>query len=197
MSGEMHPAAGVEGAVVGMVGTGPGRSEDPGGGAVVRWAELATPFGMLRLYGTERGLLTVVLPGGPAAEAEAWARRALGGVTCIEDEGALGAALAQFAEYFAGARRAFDLPLDPRGTPFQCAVWRAVAAIPWGETRSYSEIAAAIGRPAAVRAVGAANGANRLPPVIPCHRVVGADGRLTGYAGGLAMKRLLLEMERG
>ncbi len=194
--GGAHRGMGTEREVAVVTMAGP---EGVGDGAVVRWAELAAPVGTLRLYGSERGLLTVVLPGGSPEEAEVWVGRALGGATFVEDEGgaALREALAQFAEFFAGARRRFDLSLDLWGTSFQLAVWRAVAAIPYGETRSYGEIARAIGRPAAVRAVGAANGANRLPPVIPCHRVVGARGALTGYAGGLDMKRRLLALERG
>lgn len=105
-------------------------------------------------------------------------------------------AAAQLGEYFAGRRRTFDLPLAAEGTPFQQAVWRALEKIPYGEIRTYGEIARAVGNPAACRAVGMANHRNPLPVVIPCHRVVGADGRLTGYGGGLEIKRLLLELER-
>jgi methylated-DNA-[protein]-cysteine S-methyltransferase len=101
----------------------------------------------------------------------------------------------QLAEYVAGERRAFDLPLAPRGTDFERRVWEALLAIPYGETRSYLEIAAAIGRPAACRAVGRANGRNPIAVVIPCHRVIGADGSLTGYGGGLPLKRFLLDLE--
>jgi methylated-DNA-[protein]-cysteine S-methyltransferase len=101
----------------------------------------------------------------------------------------------QLEEYFAGERRSFDLPLRPAGTPFQLATWRALRYIPYGETRSYSEVAQRIGKPRAVRAVGAANGRNPLPIVIPCHRVIGASGALTGFAGGLPLKRFLLELE--
>jgi O-6-methylguanine DNA methyltransferase len=99
--------------------------------------------------------------------------------------------------YFAGELRSFDLPLAPCGTDFQREVWGALAEIPYGETRSYADVAAALGRPKAVRAVGAANGMNALAIVVPCHRVVGADGRLTGYGGGLWRKRRLLDLERG
>jgi AraC family transcriptional regulator of adaptative response/methylated-DNA-[protein]-cysteine methyltransferase len=99
--------------------------------------------------------------------------------------------------YFAGELRSFDLPLAPCGTDFQKEVWGALAEIPYGETRSYADVAAALGRPKAVRAVGAANGMNALAIVVPCHRVVGADGRLTGYGGGLWRKRRLLDLERG
>lgn len=102
----------------------------------------------------------------------------------------------QLKEYFAGRRRDFDLPLAPEGTPFQRSVWGALRAIPYGETQSYGAVARRIGRPRAVRAVGAANGANPLSIVVPCHRVIGADGSLTGYGGGLARKRKLLALER-
>jgi methylated-DNA-[protein]-cysteine S-methyltransferase len=102
----------------------------------------------------------------------------------------------QLAAYFAGDLRTFDLLLAPRGTEFQRAVWRALAEIPFGATRSYAEIAAAIGRPGASRAVGAANGRNPLAILLPCHRVIGADGSLTGYGGGLPRKEWLLHHER-
>ena len=105
------------------------------------------------------------------------------------------AAAAQLDEYFAGTRRTFDLPLTPQGTAFQRAVWDALDAIPYGETWSYAQLARRIGNPAAMRAVGAANGRNPLPIVRPCHRVIGADGALTGFGGGLPTKRFLLEFE--
>ena len=101
----------------------------------------------------------------------------------------------QLGEYFAGERTAFELPLAPAGTPFQRIVWDALLAIPYGETRSYGELAAAVGKPGAARAVGRANHDNPIGVVIPCHRVIGAGGSLTGYAGGLDRKRYLLELE--
>jgi AraC family transcriptional regulator of adaptative response/methylated-DNA-[protein]-cysteine methyltransferase len=101
----------------------------------------------------------------------------------------------QLAEYFDGTRRHFELPLGPVGTDFQQATWAGLVRIPFGETRSYAELATDIGRPSAVRAVGKANGDNALAIVIPCHRVVGADGKLVGYGGGLWRKRRLLELE--
>lgn len=103
----------------------------------------------------------------------------------------------QLEEYFSGTRRVFDLPLAPRGTAFQKQVWQALCAIPYGQTASYGQIARAIDRPGASRAVGAACHANPIWIVVPCHRVVGANGRLTGYAGGLTMKRELLFLEEG
>ena len=101
----------------------------------------------------------------------------------------------QLLAYFAGALREFSLPLDVQGTEFQKRVWGQVAAIPYGETRSYLQVSTALGSPRAVRAVGAANGANPVPIVVPCHRVIGAKGKLVGYGGGLAMKKRLLELE--
>ncbi len=102
----------------------------------------------------------------------------------------------QLAEYFAGERTAFDLPLAPRGNPFQRRVWQLLTAIPHGRTRTYGQLAAQLGDPGLARAVGAANGRNPISIVVPCHRVVGRDGSLTGYAGGLARKAYLLDLER-
>ncbi len=101
----------------------------------------------------------------------------------------------QLLAYFAGARTTFNLRLAPQGTTFQLMVWKALARIPFGQTRSYAQIAMQISAPTAVRAVGAANGRNPLPIVLPCHRVIGADGSLTGFGGGLPLKRFLLEHE--
>lgn len=109
---------------------------------------------------------------------------------------ALRNAVRELRAYFAGELRQFSLPLAPVGTPFQLDVWNALRAIPYGETRSYGELAARIGRPSAVRAVGAANGANPLPIVVPCHRVIGSNGSLTGFGGGIPLKQALLELER-
>ena len=106
-------------------------------------------------------------------------------------------AIGQLNEYFAGTRREFDLPLAPNGTEFQLACWQALTEIPYGETRSYGEQAARIGRPDRARAVGAANGANPIAIIQPCHRVIGADGSLVGFGGGLETKRRLLDLEAG
>jgi len=111
------------------------------------------------------------------------------------DNAVLRRARRQLDEYFAGKRRAFDLPLSPAGTEFQRSVWTTLATIPYGETISYAQLASRIGRPGAVRAVGAANGRNPLPIVLPCHRVIGADGSLTGFGGGLPTKQFLLKLE--
>ncbi len=163
---------------------------------VVDYARLATPCGLLHLFASERGLLSIALPNEPREQAEQRLQRALGPVRFREDAQVLELALEQLAEYVAGRRRSFTVPLDVQGTPFQRCVWETVAAIPYGETRSYSAVAQALGQPSAVRAVGAANGANPLPIIIPCHRVIGADGTLVGYGGGLDVKRWLLAHER-
>jgi methylated-DNA-[protein]-cysteine S-methyltransferase len=113
------------------------------------------------------------------------------------DAAAVSAAAIQLEEYFRGERTAFDLDLELDGTRFERRVWEEVRAIPYGETATYSEIARRIGRPGACRAVGRANGRNPVAVIVPCHRVVGSDGSLTGYAGGLEMKRALLDLERG
>ncbi|HVV57493.1 MAG TPA: methylated-DNA--[protein]-cysteine S-methyltransferase [Gaiellaceae bacterium] len=140
-----------------------------------------TPIGTLGLIGSNAGLREI-----------RWTCDGLhtGGSCGVLDETAR-----QLAEYFAGSRTAFDLPLDLVGTPFQLAAWRALADIPYGSTVTYAEQAARIGRPLAIRAVGAANGANPVPIVLPCHRIVGADGSLTGFGGGLELKRFLLDHE--
>jgi methylated-DNA-[protein]-cysteine S-methyltransferase len=103
--------------------------------------------------------------------------------------------LHQLREYFAGKRRTFDLELAPRGTPFQLDVWNALREIEYGDTITYAELARRIGRPAAIRAVGAANGANPIPIIVPCHRVIGSNGKLTGYGGGIDRKQFLLTLE--
>lgn len=168
----------------------------PGHQTLAYHAPLPTPLGEAHLLGTVQGLVAIALPDESYAAARALLARRLGPFVIEEARAPLAAALDQLAAYFAGTRRAFDLPLDLRGTPFQQAVWRAVLAIPYGETRRYGAIAATIGRPAAARAVGAANAANPLAPLIPCHRLVGTDGTLRGHRSGLAAKRWLLAHER-
>jgi methylated-DNA-[protein]-cysteine S-methyltransferase len=116
--------------------------------------------------------------------------------TTGSDDAVLAAARRQLGEYFAGQRREFDLPVRPAGTRFQREVWDALRHIPYGETAGYGELAQRLGRPGAARAVGMANGRNPIAIVVPCHRVIGANGGLTGYGGGLERKRYLLELER-
>ncbi len=129
-----------------------------------------------------------------ADAAEARGRRLPDAVHAPEAE-PLPAVAAQLGEYFAGRRRRFDLPLDPQGTPFQRAVWRALVEVPWGETRSYGDLARTVGQPGAARAIGGAMNRNPIAIVVPCHRIVGSDGRLTGYGAGIDRKRVLLALE--
>jgi methylated-DNA-[protein]-cysteine S-methyltransferase len=150
--------------------------------------EMPSPIGALRLVGDDAGLRRIEFLTGDAAPLDASWR---------EDRRALAPARAQLEEYFAGDRVAFGLELAPDGTPFQQRVWQVLLEIPHGETRSYGWVAQRLGQPTASRAVGLANGRNPLPIVIPCHRVIGASGRLVGYGGGLATKEALLALERG
>jgi len=145
---------------------------------------MRSPVGVLRLFAALDQLVALCFEDRPAPEG---VRRR----TAVLDD-----AVAQLAEYFAGRRRDFALDLAPRGTGFQQLVWQSLLRIPHGETRSYGELARAIGRPAASRAVGAANGQNPIAIIVPCHRVIGSSGALTGYGGGLDAKRWLLDHER-
>ncbi|MEC8253014.1 MAG: methylated-DNA--[protein]-cysteine S-methyltransferase [Planctomycetota bacterium] len=157
---------------------------------------LETPLGGMHAFASARGLRALICDGrDPAASGVS------GAVACDADAGGaqrevLAACAQQLEAYFRGALRSFDLPLDAIGTEFQRQAWGALRQIPYGETRSYSQQAAAIGRPSAVRAIGAANGRNPLTIIVPCHRVIGARGGLTGFASGLEDKRALLELER-
>jgi methylated-DNA-[protein]-cysteine S-methyltransferase len=146
-----------------------------------------SPVGRLTLLGEGEDLVGLYFDHDPeAAKARAGA---------VRDDRRLRRAAAELEEYFAGSRTRFDLPLAPRGTEFQKAVWRALVRIPFGETATYGEIARSIGQAAASRAIGGANHRNPIAIVIPCHRVIGADGSMTGYGGGLDRKRLLLDLE--
>ena len=164
---------------------------------VVRIAErpLKTPIGTLQVGASEEAVLYVELPRRRGAEPrfERWLHDHLlsRGETPV-----LRAALTQLREYFAGKRRTFDVPVEPVGTAFQQRVWKIVAAIPFGETVAYGGIAEQLGSPEKARAVGAAVGANPIPIIIPCHRVIGADGSLVGYGGGLRKKIWLLRHEQ-
>jgi methylated-DNA-[protein]-cysteine S-methyltransferase len=152
---------------------------------VLTFMTVRSPLGALRLYAAIDHLVGLYLPDRPAPP----------GVQ--RHTGVLDQAAAELAEYFAGRRHQFSLALAPRGTGFQRLVWEALLRIPYGETRSYGELARTIGRPAASRAVGAANGQNPIAIILPCHRLIGANGALTGYGGGLDAKRWLLDHEAG
>ena len=149
---------------------------------------IESPIGPLLLVAEEGGLTYIGLPKRGSAQAAPPDAQHM--------PTKLRSARHQFEEYFAGTRQTFELTLHPHGTPFQLEVWGALLAIPYGETTSYATIAQRIGRPNAVRAVGAANGANPLSIIVPCHRVIGSDGDLTGFGGGLPAKRWLLAHER-
>jgi methylated-DNA-[protein]-cysteine S-methyltransferase len=152
----------------------------------------ASPLGPLTLVASDAGLRAVLWNGDNPVRA-GLDRSPLGGRA--DPAPVLAETARQLDAYFDGSRTSFDLPLDLHGTPFQQQAWRALAEIPFGETRTYAEQAVRLGRPNAFRAVGAANGRNPLSIVLPCHRVIGSDGSLTGFAGGLEAKRWLLEHE--
>lgn len=153
---------------------------------------VASPVGALRLLATDRALIGIYFP-----EHRPSPPTSLDGSRSVEVHPILDQVATQLDDYFAGRRRAFDLPTAAAGTPFQRAVWAALATIPYGATWSYGELAHAIGKPSAVRAVGAANGRNPLSIVVPCHRVIGRRGDAVGYAGGVTAKQHLLALERG
>lgn len=145
--------------------------------------QFSTPLGPMALAGEGEAITHLYLPGRPTP-------RLVSHPTPLLLEGER-----QLLEYVGGQRKVFDLPLNPQGTPFQRRVWQALEAIPWGETRTYRDIALAVDSPRGFRAVGMANHHNPIPIFIPCHRVVGANGSLTGYAGGLELKKALLSLE--
>lgn len=147
-----------------------------------------SPIGALKIEATGKGICAIHFQGEKVLSQKELS---------IPSHPLLRQAVSELDEYFRGSRQGFTLPLAPQGTPFQHSVWEALQKIPYGSTCSYGEIAAAIGNPKASRAVGMANNRNPLPIVIPCHRVIGADGRLVGYGGGLDIKRKLLALEQG
>ncbi len=162
---------------------------------IVHTARFETPVGEMFAASTERGLAYLELPHASGCGFRGWQRRALPDAELREGFAPNRAAIAQVLEFLEGKRREFELPLDLRATAFQRSVYAELLRIPYGETRSYGDVARAIGNPGAVRAVGAANGANPVPLVVPCHRVVRTGGHLGGYGGGLALKQQLLAME--
>jgi O-6-methylguanine DNA methyltransferase len=161
----------------------------------VHTTRFETPIGKLRIASTSAGLAYVELPRASGCGLLGWIHHHASDARCVESEPRNAAAVTQIREYLEGERKEFDLPLDLRGTPFQLAVWAALREIPFGEHRSYGEVAARVGRPRAVRAVGTANGSNPCSLVVPCHRVINSDGKLGGYGGGLELKARLLAME--
>ena len=168
----------------------------PDAGTPVALRRIDTPIGSMTLGATRRALVLADFTDRAMMPAQLAAVRRRIGPTLDGAAPLLDEAARQLDEYFAGARTGFDLPIDAPGSPFQERVWSELRSIPYGETISYRELATRVGMPAASRAAGRANGSNRLAVIIPCHRVIAAGGGLGGYGGGLAAKRVLLELER-
>ena len=158
--------------------------------------QLSTPLGEMLAVASPQGLCLLEFVGQGGVQRElAQVEAARGGPVQPGDNAVLAQAAHELAEYFAGQRQRFGVPLDLVGTPFQRSAWQALLAIPYGQTRSYASQARAIARPSATRAVAAANGQNKVSIIVPCHRVIGSDGSLTGFGGGLPRKRALLALE--
>lgn len=162
----------------------------------IYWTAIAPEDGGLHLAGSANGLLFVGSPGQSVEELSRWAAAKCPGHALVRDDRAMASYARELTEYLQGKRRGFSVPRELRGTDFQRAVWAALERIPYGHTVTYSDIAREIGRPTAMRAVGAAIGANPVMIVVPCHRVIGKNGALTGFRGGLALKTRLLQLER-
>jgi len=169
--------------------------DDTSADDVVTLGTVATPIGTFGAALSPRGLGRLTFPNEPFAAPLAWAARWMPGARRVEGRSQLRRLGEELTAYFEGGLREFGVPVDLRGTPFQVRVWQALLGIAYGEVWSYAQVAAEIGQPTAVRAVGAANGSNPVPIVVPCHRVIGSGGTLTGYGGGLDLKRQLLELE--
>lgn len=169
------------------------------GVTTLHWSSVSSPRGSCVIVATERGVCWLGTPGTPLAMGLSWLQRKMTFTSVIEDASIepLRQAVDQLERYFSGERAQFSCSLDLYGTPFQLKVWNALTRIPYGETRSYAEVAGEIGHANAVRAVGAANGANPVAIIVPCHRVIGSNGSLTGYGGGLPTKAWLLALEKG
>lgn len=165
-------------------------------GVKLATAVVETPIGALRLAVSEAGVARIGLPRSSGPGFAGWLRSSFADAERVPWLPLLDKLSQELIEYFGGRRREFAVPLDLRGTEFQLAVWREIAAIPYGETCTYGGIADAAGRPRAVRAVGTATGNNPVPILVPCHRVIAAQGRLGGFSGGLDVKRRLLALER-
>lgn len=158
--------------------------------------QVETPWGVFGAALSATGLGRLTLPDEPYTSCETWASRWYPGAQRAGTAPGLATLAEELKAYLAGKLRAFSVPVDLQGTPFQVRVWRALTAIRYGQVCSYADLAASIGQPKAVRAVGLANGANPVPIIVPCHRVIGSNGSLTGYGGGLHLKERLLLLER-
>lgn len=161
----------------------------------VYYATLSHPDWPLVLAATERGFCFLGSLGKDVSELQTWVQKTIPRAELKQSEEKLSPFAAQFTEYFEGTRTAFDFPLDMRGTPFQQSVWKALLDIPYGQVRTYSDIAEHLQKPKAVRAVGSAIGKNPVMIVVPCHRVIQKSGAISGYRGSLEMKRQLLKLE--
>ena len=168
------------------------------GVTTLHWSSVSSPRGSCVILATERGICWLGTPGTALDMGLCWVERKMSFDSVSNDESIepLRQAVDQLCRYFAGEHAQFTCSLDLHGTPFQLKVWNALTRIPYGETRSYAEIAREIGHPSAVRAVGAANGTNPVAIIVPCHRVIGSNGSLTGYGGGLPTKAWLLDLEK-
>jgi O-6-methylguanine DNA methyltransferase len=169
------------------------------GVTTLHWSSVSSPQGSCVILATERGICWLGTPGTSLDMGLSWVQRKISFASVVEGVSSepLHQAVDQLERYFAGERVQFTCLLDLHGTPFQLKVWNTLTCIPYGETRSYAEIAREIEHPNAVRAVGAANGANPVAIIVPCHRVIGSNGSLTGYGGGLPTKAWLLALETG
>lgn len=163
----------------------------------IYWTLLIHEGWKLYLAATEKGLCFVGSQNKPFEELKVWAEKHYAGSPLVQNDEKLQLYEKELVEYFQGKRKTFTIQSDFRGTPFQVAVWNALCKIPYGETKTYSDVADLIQKPSAVRAVGAAIGANPVMITIPCHRVIGKNGKLTGFRGGLEMKKRLLDLESG
>jgi len=163
--------------------------------STVYWSYLFWNGKRMHIAASSKGLCCILWPGESIQDLEKWVKKHFSQSSLVYEPEKLEGYAKQLEEYLLGQRKTLDIPLDLRGTEFQKTVWQALLKIPYGTTKSYSEVAKEINRPRAVRAVGGAIGANPVPIVVPCHRVIGKDGSLIGFAGGLDIKRQLLKIE--
>ena len=163
---------------------------------VLYYDKLQSALGRLYVVVSDEGIVYIGTPDAPFEEVEVWAKKPFKNYTFEENREKVAQYIDQLEAYFKGELREFDIPIHVKGTPFQLAVWDALKGLPYGTTTSYSGIAEKIGNPKAVRAVGAAIGANPILAIIPCHRVIGKNGKMTGFRSGIPMKEFLLQLEQ-
>ena len=163
---------------------------------ILYYDKLQSALGRLYVVVSDEGIVYIGTPDAPFEEVEVWAKKPFKNYTFEENREKVAQYIDQLEAYFKGELREFDMPIHVKGTPFQLAVWDALKGLPYGTTTSYSGIAEKIGNPKAVRAVGAAIGANPILAIIPCHRVIGKNGKMTGFRSGIPMKEFLLQLEQ-